>query len=100
MGWVWGALIVATMVLFALIARALVGKARALGGELGRAGQASDRLDRAPGPGWTSPGPTMYDDDIELRARVARQRARRHLRRAARLDRHRRTWARWQDNVE
>lgn len=95
LGWKWFILVVCAGCLLGWAGWRLWRAARALLRELDRAMSVADTLHRDGGPAWSSPGPSIGDDDIELRARVARLRARRGLRRRARAARCRRTWARW-----
>lgn len=97
MGWVWFALVVASVLVFVLVARRLWRLARAAGRQVGASSRAAGAaMSPGSGPGWESRGPTMYLDEVELRAARARLRARRAVRARARMARHQETWRRWE----
>lgn len=100
--WVWTLLVVGTLVGAFFLARRLWRSVKGLGRELSRASQVAadlgaraDELARAQQEVQPSTAPTLFDDPVELRARVDVLRADREERRVQRRRRDEQVWSRW-----
>lgn len=102
---VWSVLVVGTSAGAFFLGRWLWRKAVALGRELSRAGDAAarlgdraDELEQAARTRHPVPPPALGADPADVRVRVEAARAAADVRRAAREERHRAAWARWQQH--
>ncbi len=100
--WIWSGLVVATLLCAAWLGRRLWHSLKALGTEAGRASalmaEASDRvadLTERMAAAQPSTAPTLNDDPVVLRARVAELRSVRLESRSQRRRRHMGTWESW-----